>query len=88
MNLYFRLAALSAAVFVMTIFALVATIFSDPDAPPVRFLNEHGGALLIAEVIATVSIGLLAMTVDRIHILRDRADAAAARVSAPDRDDA
>ena len=77
MNVFFRLTAFCAAVFVITIFALVAIVFSDPQAPPVQFLNEHGGKLLVYEMIATIILGVLAMAIDRLQIVRDRADAEA-----------
>jgi len=69
-NFFFRLVVFASALFVITIFALVATIFSDPDVPAVQFLNEYGGTLIAGEVIATLLIGFLAMAVDRRQILR------------------
>lgn len=69
-NIFFRLTALSGALFIVTIFALVAVVFGDPDAPVARFLNEHGGRLIAGEVGLTLTSGLLAMTVDRLQILR------------------
>lgn len=69
-NFFFRLVVFASALFVITIFALVATIFSDPDVPAVQFLNEYGGTLIAGEVVATLLIGFLAMAVDRRQILR------------------
>ena len=71
-NPVFHLAAFSCALFVITIFALVAVMFGDQNAPPGRFLNEYGNTLIVGEVAATLSLGLLAMTVDRIQILRQK----------------
>ncbi len=64
-NLFFRLVIVAGCVFLVTIFALVATIFGDPESPVARFLNKHGGTLIAAEVAATLLLGLLAMAVDR-----------------------
>ena len=69
-GLLFRLTAVVGAVFVITIFALVAAMLGDPEAPPAKFLNRHGTAIIIGEVGLILVIGLLAMTVDRIRILR------------------
>jgi hypothetical protein len=69
-NFFFRLVVFASALFVITIFALVATIFSDPDVPAVRFLNEYGGTLIASEVVVTLLVGFLAMAVDRRQILR------------------
>ena len=71
-NPLFHLAAFSTALFIITIFALVAVMFGDQTAPPVRFLNRYGGALVLGEVAGIFVFGLLAMTVDRIQILRSK----------------
>jgi uncharacterized membrane protein YccC len=78
-NLFFRLAVAAGAVFVITIFALVATMFGDPDAPPNRFLDRHGGTLIAVEVAVTLSLGWLAMRVDRRQIVRRMRQAEPAR---------
>ena len=49
-----------------------SAIFSDPDAPITRFLDAHGGRLIIAEVIVTLVVGLLALVVDRVQSLRKK----------------
>lgn len=69
-NLFFRLTTCVGALFVVTILSLVATVFSDPQAPTARFLNEHGTTLIVWQVGAILVLGLLAMTVDRRQILR------------------
>lgn len=67
----FRLAALSAAVFIFTIFAMVATVFGDQSTPAARFLNAHAGALISVEVVITLSLTILAMAADRRRTLRN-----------------
>jgi glucan phosphoethanolaminetransferase (alkaline phosphatase superfamily) len=70
----FRLAALSAAIFIFTIFAMVATVFSDEESPMSRFLNAHAGTLIAVEAAATVLLAILAMTADRRRTLRQMMD--------------
>ena len=62
--------AFSAAVFVMTILAMVAVIFSDPNAPVAKFFNANAGRLIAAEVVVTLVVGLLALIVDRLQTRR------------------
>lgn len=66
----FRAAAALAAVFCITIFALVAAMMSDGRAPLFRLLNDHGGTIILIEVVATLSVAFLAMAADRIKTLR------------------
>jgi hypothetical protein len=65
MGFFFRAAIVVGAVFVVTILALVAVVFGDPQAPPVRFLNAHGGRLVAAEVVLLLAAVLAAMIQDR-----------------------
>ena len=67
----FRLAALSAAVFIFTILAMVATVFGDQDTPVAKFLNAHAGTFIGVEVATTLSLTILAMAADRRRTLRD-----------------
>ena len=69
-NLFFRLAAVSGAVFVITIFAIVTAVYSETASPAARFLNDRGGQLVAIEVAVTLSFGFLAMTVDRVRTVR------------------
>lgn len=62
---WFQLAALSAAVFVVTVLALIATVFADPRAPVNQWLNTHAGKLLFGEVVAIVVFGVGAMWRDQ-----------------------
>jgi len=70
LNLFFRLAAFSAAMFVVTVLALIATMFGNPHAPLNQFLDQYGGILIAVEVTGSLLLGVLAMTIDRRRILR------------------
>ncbi|MGE3314837.1 MAG: hypothetical protein AB7O26_06930 [Planctomycetaceae bacterium] len=67
----FRAAAVLAAIFCITIFAMVAAMLGDEASPPVRFLNNHGGTLIIVEVAATLLVAVVAMANDRMRTLRN-----------------
>jgi membrane protein DedA with SNARE-associated domain len=67
----FRAAAVLAAIFCITIFAMVAAMLGDEASPPVRFLNNHGGTLIAVEVAATLLVAVIAMGADRIKTLRN-----------------
>lgn len=66
----FRAAAVLAAIFCITIFAMVAAMLGDEASPAVRFLNNHGGTLIVVEVAATLLVAVIAMGADRIKTLR------------------
>lgn len=69
-NIFFRLALGTGALFVMTILAITATVFSDPRAPSAQFINNHGGKLIAAEVAASLIFAFWAMALDRHRQLR------------------
>jgi hypothetical protein len=71
-SLLFKLVIPATAIFAITILALIAVLFSDPRAPVAKFLDRHGDTLLLAEFVVVIVLSLLAMTVDRIQILRDQ----------------
>jgi hypothetical protein len=71
-NPFFPLAAFCSALFIITILALVASVFGDPRAPLARLLDQYGGRLIAGEVAATLVTGLVAMAVDRRQSLRPR----------------
>ena len=73
-SLLFRLTAFAGIAFVVTIFALIATIFGDPRSPAARWLNRNVGALLAVEVAAILVIGFAAMAQDRRQTLRERVE--------------
>ncbi|MDX1970031.1 MAG: hypothetical protein SFV23_22850 [Planctomycetaceae bacterium] len=60
----FHLAAASAISFIVTVLALVATVFADPQAPVNIWLNRHGSTILGSEVALIVVCGLGAMARD------------------------
>jgi hypothetical protein len=64
-NPFFALTAAFAALFVVTILILVATVFGDPAAPMARLIDRYGGGLLAVEVIGLLVCGFVAMAVDR-----------------------
>lgn len=64
-SLLFRAAGLLAALFVLTVFIMIAGVFSDPDLPINHWLNRHGMTLLLAEVALLLVVGFLAMLTDR-----------------------
>ncbi len=73
-NPFFRLVIPACAVFIVTIFAMVAVPFGNPDAPPARFLDENGGTLITCEVAAILVLGLSALCLDRRQTLRTNQD--------------
>lgn len=68
-NPFFALAALSSAVFIITILSLVASVFGDSRAPLARLLDRYAGRLIAAEVVAILITGFLALFVDRRQTL-------------------
>ena len=75
-NPFFPLAAFSAALFIITILALVASVFGDPHAPLAKLFDRYAGRLIAIEVAATLVIGFLALAVDRRQTLRGLAKSA------------
>lgn len=69
-NPFFGMVLFSTSIFVLTILAMVAVIFSDPRAPIAKFLEAHGGRLVVAEVIVTLIVGFCALALDRIQSRR------------------
>ena len=66
----FRLIVPVCAIFILTILAMIATLFGNPQAPVAQWLERHGNTLLAFEFAATLGLSILAMTIDRIRILR------------------
>ena len=75
-SVLFRLSAVSAVVFIMTVLALVATVFADQSAPATKWFNRNAGRAIAGEVVVTLLLGFAAMTQDRRQTLqrRDEAD--------------
>jgi len=68
-SLIFRLVIPATVIFILTILALIASLFGDPRAPVSQWLEAHGNALLIWEFVIVLAIAVLAMTIDRWRIL-------------------
>ena len=74
-SVWFRLTALAAAAFAITILGMLAAVFTDsPDAPAARCLNRHGGTLIAVEAALTLTFGFWAMAFDRRQTLREMRD--------------
>lgn len=69
-NPFFQLAAFSSVLFIVTILALVASVFGDERAPMARFLDRYIGRILAVEVVAILLTGFLALFIDRRQMLK------------------
>jgi len=69
-NPFFFLAAFASALFIITILALVASVFGDNQSPLARLLDQFAGRLIGGEVAAILVTGFLAMFVDRRQTIR------------------
>lgn len=72
-NIFFRLTAITTTIFIITILGLTATIFGDPAAPIQQFFNQYGGLLIAIEAAISLFTGLLALAIDRRHIIENQA---------------
>jgi hypothetical protein len=70
-NPFFQLAVFCSGLFIVTILALLASVFGDPQAPLARLLDRFAGRLIAGEVAAILLTGFLALSVDRRQALRD-----------------
>lgn len=70
-SLWFQLTALSAAVFLLTVFALVATAFGDQTRGAAKWFNTNASQLIALEVVVTLALGFVAMAHDRRQAVRD-----------------
>lgn len=71
-SLLFRLTAVAAGAFVVTILALIAAVIGNSQSPGAKWLNRHCGTLFAVEVAAIVAFGIAAMAQDRRRTLRDQ----------------
>lgn len=69
-SLLFRLIVPATTLFIFTIFALIAAVFSDPRAPVTQWLDANGNQLLLWEFVVVVVLAILAMAIDRIRTLK------------------
>jgi hypothetical protein len=70
-NPFFPLAVFCSGLFIITILALLASVFGDAQAPLARLLERYAGRLIAGEVAAILLTGFLALFVDRRQVLRD-----------------
>lgn len=61
----FQLTAAFAGVFVLTVLALIAGTFGDPNSPANLWFNRHATWLLLAEVALIAVTGCAAMAADQ-----------------------
>lgn len=73
-SLLFRLTAVAAGFFVVTILALIAAVIGNSQSPGARWLNRHAGSVFAVEVGAILGLGFAAMAQDRRQTLRERPD--------------
>ncbi len=71
-SILFQLTACSSVLFIMTILAMVASVFGDQSAPAAKQFNRHVGKIIAFEVGATLLLGFAAMTQDRRQTLAER----------------
>lgn len=64
-SLLFRAVGLVAALFVLTVFVMIAAVFSDPELPINLWLNRYSLPLLLGEVGLLLVLGFAAMVTDR-----------------------
>ena len=69
-SLFFRLIVPATVVFILTILALIASLFGDPNAPVSQWLEANGNNLLMWEFVVVLTISFLAMAVDRRRTFR------------------
>lgn len=71
-SLLFRLTAVAAGVFVVTILALIAIVIGNSHSPGAVWLNRNAGSLFAVEVAAILGLGFAAMAQDRKQTLREQ----------------
>jgi hypothetical protein len=70
LNVWFRLVILACAVFIFTIFVMLATALNGRLGALTRFFNDRGPLLLGIEVATILVLAVAAMAVDRRQTLR------------------
>ncbi|MFN0054270.1 MAG: hypothetical protein ACKV0T_19005 [Planctomycetales bacterium] len=64
-NPFFPLTVFFGGLFIVTILALLAALFGDPEAPLARLFDRYAGWMLAGEVVGILVVGFLALMVDR-----------------------
>jgi hypothetical protein len=75
-TLFFPLTVVFCGLFIVTILALVAVLFGEPEAPVTQLLDRFGGWLLGLEVVGILLAGFLALAVDRGQTLAAQSESA------------
>lgn len=63
-GILFHLTAGATTAFIITILAMVATLFGDPAAPINEWINQHAAKVLGVEILAIAVLGTTAMVND------------------------
>lgn len=71
-NIFFTLLIPATFIFCGTILMYVMAGFGDPNAPLNQIVDRYAFAVLIAEAVLVIAIGLIAMTIDRRRTLSRR----------------
>ncbi|GDY08959.1 MAG: hypothetical protein DWI21_06405 [Planctomycetota bacterium] len=85
-SLLFRLTAVAAGLFVVTILALIAIVISNSHSPGAVWLNRNASPLFAVEVAAILGLGFAAMAQDRKQTLREQKDAEPSPTTPPSQD--
>jgi len=71
LSILFRMLIVTCGLFVITIFALIASLLSDSDSPFIDFLNHYGGMVIGCEVFVITLLSIIALKYDRSPVLRN-----------------
>ena len=85
-SLLFRLTAVAAGVFVVTILALIAIVIGNSHSPGAVWLNRNAGSLFAVEVAAILGLGFAAMAQDRKQTLREQKESDLSPPTPPSQD--
>lgn len=73
----FHVTAGATTAFIISVLAMVATLFGDPEAPINGWINDYGATVLLVEIVAIGVFGFAAMANDaRVTRLEQRGHAA------------
>lgn len=68
----FHVTAGATTAFIVSVLAMVATLFGDPAAPINGWINDYGAMVLMVEIIAIGVFGFAAMANDARQMRRER----------------
>jgi hypothetical protein len=75
-GILFHLTAGATTAFIISILAMVATLFGDPASPVNQWINEHGAKLLGVEIVAIAVLGIASMVNDARITRKERQELA------------